>query len=110
MCGEKSAVQPLGISAPGSPPRVRGKAVAPHAVQPAEGITPACAGKSLVSMALRSFPKDHPRVCGEKIPEGPIREKGWGSPPRVRGKVKGSGQTDGQVRITPACAGKSGFV
>ena len=30
-----------------------------------------------------------------------------GSPPRVRGKLKKSGQNKGKFRITPACAGKT---
>ena len=31
-----------------------------------EGITPAYAGKRIVSYSHRNFKGDHPRVCGEK--------------------------------------------
>ena len=70
-------------------------------------ITPACAGKTLLSTVNVSPSWDHPRVCGENgrtEAEAFIRE---GSPPRVRGKqcMKGGGAPD--ARITPACAGKT---
>ncbi len=46
-------------------------------------------------------------MCGEKKtpPERSIPEEG--SPPRVRGKVLGTGKHVATIGITPACAGKS---
>ena len=53
------------------------------------GITPAYAGKSLFTPFAKSWCKDHPRLCGEKL----------------SGKMPLSSTT----RITPAYAGKSPF-
>ena len=70
------------------------------------GITPACAGKSLVFRRSQLRAEDHPRVCGEKslLALYPLRTRG--SPPRVRGKVFCKRQAAGYAGITPACAGK----
>ena len=51
---------------------------------------------------------DHPRVCREKLPYLPSGFRGWGSPPRVRGKGEGCPAERAEERITPACAGKRG--
>ena len=48
-------------------------------------------------------------MCGEKIDAAPVRVKGPGSPPRVRGKVFSFPSTQFAIRITPACAGKSHY-
>ena len=54
----------------------------------APGITPACAGKSLLTFPRASAPEDHPRVCGEKRYDWGDVLLISGSPPRVRGKVQ----------------------
>ena len=70
----------------GSPPRVREK----HAIQPKwthfNGITPACAGKTLSSYSHRGLCWDHPRVCGKNLLRMVIVVSMVGSPPRVREK------------------------
>ena len=93
----------------GSPPRVRGKAVDTVGEDRPQGITPACAGKSMLnrSAAVRFW--DHPRVCGEKVRRAALLFSSWGSPPRVRGKDGFSVKLDNAQGITPACAGKSTF-
>ena len=71
------------------------------------GITPAYAGKR-VRCSQQALPRtDHPRMCGEK-PLG-LAPAGWpsGSPPRMRGKGEGQGNSHQERRITPAYAGKS---
>ena len=89
MCGEKRSLSSSLILLIGSPPHVRGK-VPPAGKNPdLPGITPACAGKSgrCRRPAFRS--EDHPRMCGEKKTpylQGIMDE---GSPPHVRGKVRG---------------------
>ena len=106
VCGEKVSSAALMMIVAGSPPRVRGKAVAAYNSVAAEGITPACAGKSTLRKTAGSTYRDHPRVCGEKAAERAEVGKGRGSPPRVRGKenrAAGNVQLSG---ITPACAGK----
>ena len=70
----------------GSPPRVRGKVSKFFQVQSANGITPACAGKS----------------APERLKTASAR----GSPPRVRGKASLFAVSSSLSGITPACAGK----
>ena len=67
VCGEKSASPSYLSGGRGSPPRVRGKGVLDMWKEMSAGITPACAGKSIM----------HGKTAGN----------GAGSPPRVRGKV-----------------------
>ena len=111
----------------GSPPHVRGKELRVETCFADNGITPACAGKSNLFVFRRIEPKDHPRMCGEKLPlpaafcvpardhprmcgEKPVRSLPVscirGSPPHVRGKVARGGSRYREIRITPACAGK----
>ena len=52
--------------------------------------------------------EDHPRVCGENASTWAVRAVSSGSPPRVRGKPDKLDKREGSVRITPACAGKTG--
>ena len=106
VCGEKCNRYCAPLASLGSPPRVRGKAVAPETSIEDIRITPACAGKS--DKMLRFLPKrrDHPRVCGEKRKPKVIIGFVIGSPPRVRGKGRHPRLNHNTVWITPACAGK----
>ena len=91
----------------GSPPRGRGKVVVSSMVTAPSRITPAWAGKSGSSAAVRSGAWAHPRVGGEKgARRGPALGR-TGSPPRGRGKAVKFRCTCGLQRITPAWAGKS---
>ena len=108
MCGEKVLQSPDVLLLQGSPPRVRGKAHWTLTDAKLIGITPACAGKSSGSLMKVSILPDHPRVCGEKHMARSGLRVGIGSPPRVRGKEEGVQPSEAVVRITPACAGKSG--
>ena len=69
-------------------------------------ITPACAGKSETESGSCAWPKDHPRMCGEKFPKPVTDIADTGSPPHVRGKVRSSHEVVHINRITPAYAGK----
>ena len=107
MRGEKPTFPHCIYSDNGSPPRARGKGRASVDERAADGITPACAGKSHSSAALIFSIRDHPRVRGEK-PIGDFTVSlPLGSPPRARGKDEKTKICDGWHRITPACAGKS---
>ena len=53
-----------------------------------EGITPACAGKTLSRRGTPTEGRDHPRVCGENQEHRSAPASQSGSPPRVRGKQK----------------------
>ena len=70
-------------------------------------ITPAYAGKSLLEQEIYDTNTDHPRLCGEKSLTVDKTPFVLGSPPPMRGKVGGDTFEAGNVRITPAYAGKS---
>ena len=107
VCGEKPSSQMSRKTHGGSPPRVRGKVWDSVFFVVLKRITPACAGKRLSLHSSSALSEDHPRVCGEKLLRPGLRGGNWGSPPRVRGKVKRGELLSDVVRITPACAGKS---
>ena len=69
-------------------------------------ITPACAGKRQPYNSATSGPRDHTRVCGEKMMLYAWGALNYGSPPRVRGKDSSLPALSDEWRITPACAGK----
>ena len=107
MCGENSRLPLYRCQKGGSPPRVRGK---PSIVTPTfslKRITPACAGKTPLVVAVRQAAKDHPRVCGENGRSSQQAMASAGSPPRVRGKPVMIRNATAYKRITPACAGKT---
>ena len=106
VCGEKLARLYSSVPVPGSPPRMRGKGYCAAWPRPASGITPACAGKSLAANVPGQIPRDHPRVCGEKLARLYSSVPVPGSPPRVRGKDTGIECHGVAHRITPAYAGK----
>ena len=67
VCGEKGFIGlEVGLY-PGSPPRMRGKALGDGSFLADKGITPAYAGKSGRHQKRTAWEEDHPRVCGEKI-------------------------------------------
>ena len=71
------------------------------------GITPAHAGKSVVSVDSHPQAGDHPRACGEKNSVDLIVTSVPGSPPRMRGKDGEGLHVTISGGITPAHAGKS---
>ena len=107
VCGENRSAGTLTPRWTGSPPRVRGKRNAVEVLELTARITPACAGKTILTLFNPLSSKDHPRVCGEnnhcplKLSIVP------GSPPRVRGKRRGIRARQFVYGITPACAGKT---
>ena len=107
VCGEKSQKNLQGQITLGSPPRMRGKAIAARRQPLGLRITPAYAGKSVVPENLDALCKDHPRVCGEKRVRLAFICGIWGSPPRMRGKDKVLEVVPQNTGITPAYAGKS---
>ena len=107
VCGENSAGLSSQTLSRGSPPRVRGKPYETIVLARDKRITPACAGKTFSTGLWRSAKEDHPRVCGENPPPSVPCLHSTGSPPRVRGKHRGTRQRRGRTRITPACAGKT---
>ena len=105
-CGEEAKIFRAECGPTGSPPRVRGRAVAGVARAAGAGITPARAGKSLLSCFLAFFIWDHPRACGEEVAIQSAEMVGQGSPPRVRGRAHKGLRPAWVGGITPARAGK----
>ena len=90
----------------GSPPRRRGKVLHPAPSSRRHRITPAQAGKSLVTPSIPRTRGDHPRAGGEKQRTNCAPCPGPGSPPRRRGKVMRTASRRPSPGITPAQAGK----
>ena len=86
---------------------MRGKVLLARPILAPLRITPAYAGKSLARRCVVPRSRDHPRVCGEKLPSVHIPVCRLGSPPRMRGKVFLGAVVGRAGGITPAYAGKS---
>ena len=86
VCGEKIGQHIIHSRQQGSPPRMRGKEAGCVLPRSRARITPAYAGKSGGPLDAPSFPRDHPRVCGEKFQNLHHDVDCLGSPPRMRGK------------------------
>ena len=91
----------------GSPPRMRGKVIHSLCDRPQRGITPAYAGKRARPKTPPLTPRDHPRMCGEKVSPQVLQGHIQGSPPRMWGKEQMLAGSGAAHRITPAYAGKS---
>ncbi len=106
VCGEKPKGPHENKKELGSPPRMRGKALLRQCRNFRIGITPAYAGKRIISPCFLIAEWDHPRVCGEKhfLCKGSFCRRG--SPPRMRGKASSAVLLPYSYRITPAYAGK----
>ena len=87
ICGEKVELYRIDKTEIGSPPHMRGKVMTVSARVLAARITPAYAGKSVTGFHQDDLEEDHPRICGEKMPVNPKKDKRVGSPPHMRGKV-----------------------
>ena len=87
VCGEKPLQSSVNCTMEGSPPRMRGKAVAIFRQLHHGRITPAYAGKRTSTHGMDVRSGDHPRVCGEKEAGALSEVYETGSPPRVRGKA-----------------------
>ena len=106
VCGEKRPASVSFRSFSGSPPHMRGKDKDFFSSMKWYRITPAHAGKSLITAGSHTLEGDHPRTCGEKNQKDPKKLKTRGSPPHMRGKdVLCFCQCAGHG-ITPAHAGK----
>ena len=66
---------------------MRGKGAASGAFGFTFRITPAYAGKRPAGRSTASTPKDHPRLCGEKVRMYAAVSANLGSPPPMRGKA-----------------------
>ena len=85
VCGEHLAAHIPGCATPGSSPRMRGALRAERAEGRLAGIIPAYAGSTSKILAPHSSQRDHPRVCGEHLPNVHAYLASRGSSPRMRG-------------------------
>ena len=86
---------------------MRGKVSLTTPSSVATRITPAHAGKRRHQGRCPRVGRDHPRTCGEKVPDVPVAALPQGSPPHMRGKGAIPSALSFPKRITPAHAGKS---
>ena len=71
------------------------------------GITPACAGNTVVKQVADNMFEDHPRLRGEYMFQNSAYGNKWGSPPLARGILDTMGDIEFPIGITPACAGNT---
>ena len=91
----------------GSPPRMRERRRLTIANRASIGITPAYAGKTGAKGEFSFRPWDHPRVCGKDLLSVVRRVRRWGSPPRMRERLRVPVPYHVRYGITPAYAGKT---
>ena len=84
VCGNYCKAFSSAVITSGSPPRVRELLRIDFEETDFSGITPACAGITILTSFLKCLIRDHPRVCGNYVRDVPIFHKHTGSPPRVR--------------------------
>ena len=107
VCGENALDQEPALITLGSSPRVRGKLSGRLGGAGFRRLIPACAGKTTIVQPRLGSIRAHPRVCGENLigVERELTESG--SSPRVRGKPLHMDNGDKELRLIPACAGKT---
>ena len=91
----------------GSPPLARGIQLWRQPSNLESGITPACAGNTLLLRTNETSSWDHPRLRGEYGSRLKHREVSKGSPPLARGIRNLRRSFPTTRRITPACAGNT---
>ena len=92
----------------GSSPRMRGKRLAPIALDADARIIPAHAGQTASPPAWTTPATDHPRACGANRTPTSTSSAPTGSSPRMRGKRLQTKPTLATNRIIPAHAGQTG--
>ncbi len=91
----------------GSPPLAREKLIEPGPLELQLGITPACAGKTVICICPPLVVEDHPRLRGKNRLAVSVLLIIKGSPPLAREKRQNTSDFRRNIRITPACAGKT---
>ena len=106
-CGENVEEHAAGVLDRGSSPRVRGKYPGHCVLLCAGRLIPARAGKTRPRTACGTWPRAHPRACGENPARLAACGITGGSSPRVRGKPCYVISVTVPARLIPACAGKT---
>ena len=106
VCGEKNGNYDTQACGGGSPPRMRGKGGLGQNARFKARITPAYAGKRHSPCMRGTCPRDHPRVCGEKLGVVKLIPQLPGSPPRMRGKAGEYGSQTHRPQDHPRVCGE----
>ena len=109
VCGEHRHSSADPCTGAGSSPRVRGTPNATCWIGYPTGIIPACAGNTQYKSLISETNGDHPRVCGEHLPDTITTSKPKGSSPRVRGTPPLRCLRVSLYGIIPACAGNTAW-
>ena len=107
VCGEHLVLAYRATIRSGSSPRVRGTPGRGVHAASRRGIIPACAGNTWSWRTAPPRGRDHPRVCGEHVPDMTGAFQTEGSSPRVRGTRIRVNLRRERVGIIPACAGNT---
>ena len=107
MRGEYPSARAFPRNTVGSPPHARGIRKAAETDRLAKGITPACAGNTLVWLIRTLINRDHPRMRGEYGSAESFGYSVQGSPPHARGILVFIFCIVRYHGITPACAGNT---
>ena len=78
----------------GSPPHARGRPGGESAHEGVVGLTPACAGKTVVGVPTAARLRAHPRMRGEDTAVMMTVNRKTGSPPHARGRHPGDWDLD----------------
>ena len=89
----------------GSPPRARGRPGRYAGSLAVIGLTPACAGTTLLGLLRCPPPRAHPRVRGDDLRVDLDNGRAFGSPPRARGRLPHQTGCLAAPGLTPAGAG-----
>ena len=103
--GEQSVLTRGKTPRVGSPPLARGTVYRTSPPRARGGITPACAGNSLLKKIEKRLRRDHPRLRGEQEEATISFGRREGSPPLARGTGRANSAWLSLRGITPACAG-----
>ena len=106
-CGEHEYKDRTNIRLLGSSPQMRGALRRLSKADEAQGIIPADAGSTVHHPRLRSYPRDHPRRCGEHETNAALHAADHGSSPQMRGAPAWQVQGTSPERIIPADAGST---
>ena len=106
-CGEHSAGLALWLISMGSSPRMRGTPGLVLLLENVDGIIPAHAGNTCSSRLCSTVAWDHPRACGEHMPDLLLLSVPLGSSPRMRGTLQRLPDRHIRRRIIPAHAGNT---
>ena len=91
----------------GSSPLTRGKLKRLELGERSDGLIPAHAGKTHISLLESGESWAHPRSRGENWARASPRSSAWGSSPLTRGKLPPSTRPGRRARLIPAHAGKT---